>query len=158
MNIQLAVEHRMRAAPDAVFALTLDAERFPPLFAGFGPIPAIRRIEPHSPPAPGSLRTLENSDGSQLTECITALEPARRHAYTLTGLQPPLAWLVREGAADWRFEPDADGTRTTWHYRFELAHLWTWPLAWLLMRGCMREAMRRCLIAMDRTLRADSAN
>lgn len=156
MQIALEVEHVMPASPEAAFALSLDPQRFPALFRGFGPIPAVERITLHAPPAVGSTRELDNSDGSRLGERITALEPARRHAYTLTGMRPPLAWLVRQGDADWRFAPHPQGVHVAWRYRFGLTSALAWPLAWPLLHGCMRTAMRRCLRAMAATLQPDA--
>lgn len=152
MHIQIRAEHHFHAPVDAVFALALDPQRFPATFTGFGPIPAIRQITPHAPPAVGSTRELLNSDGSRLTERITALEPARRHAYTLTGLRPPLGWLARAGHADWTFTPRPDGAQVVWCYRFELTSGLAWPVTWPLLQGFMRKAMQRCLAAMEHAL------
>lgn len=156
MRLSLTAERRIDAPPEAVFALALDSDRFPALFPGYGPIPALRRITALAPPAVGSLRALENSDGSRLMERITALEPPHLHEYTLSGLRPPLAWLAREGRAHWRFDPDRDdganATRVLWRYEFELTSPLAWPLAAPLLRGCMRAAMARCLERMAQTL------
>jgi hypothetical protein len=154
MHIKLYVTRSINAPPAAVFALALDANRFPATFAGCGPIPGLRRITQHAPPAIGSTREVESSDGSRLTERISALDPPHRHAYNLSGLRPPLAWLVRTGDADWTFA-DADGnTRVTWRYAFALTSVFVLPLAWPLLHVFMRGAMRRCLAAMARSLEA----
>jgi len=152
MNILLHTERTIRAAPEAVYALSLDAQRFPTVFTGFGPIPGLRKITLHAPPAVGSTRELEDNDGLVLNERITALDPGRRHAYTLSGLHPPLAWLARTGNADWTFAPVADGTQIVWTYDFELTSPLAWPIAWPLLQGFMRGAMQRCLDAMAREL------
>ncbi|MBW8810620.1 MAG: SRPBCC family protein [Lysobacter sp.] len=160
MHLTLTAERSIAAAPEAVFALALDHERFPALFEGYGPIPGLKRITPLSPPALGSLRALENRDGSKLRERITALQPPHRHAYVLDGFRAPLSWLAREGQADWRFEAAADSgdaqaartTRVVWTYVFELTSPLAWPLAAPLLQGCMRAAMRRCLDRMAQTL------
>lgn len=156
MRLSLTAERRIDAPPEAVFALALDSDRFPALFPGFGPIPALVRITPLAPPAVGALRSLESSDGSRLMERITALEPPRLHAYTLDGLRPPLAWLARAGHARWEFAADRSegghATRVAWRYDFELTSPLAWPLAAPLLRGCMRAAMRRCLERMAQAL------
>lgn len=170
MHLTLTAERSIAAAPEAVFALALDHERFPALFEGYGPIPGLKRITPLSPPALGSLRALENRDGSKLRERITALQPPHHHAYVLDGFRAPLSWLAREGRADWRFHevPDSDSksepepdvgperaapiTRVVWTYVFELTSPLAWPLAAPLLQGCMRAAMRRCLERMTQTL------
>jgi hypothetical protein len=162
MHLTLTAERSIAAAPEAVFALALDHERFPALFEGYGPIPGLKRITPLSPPALGSLRALENHDGSKLRERITAWQPPHHHAYVLDGFRAPLSWLAREGQADWRFhaapEPDTGDaqaariTRVVWSYRFELTSALVWPLAAPLLQGCMRAAMRRCLERMAQSL------
>jgi len=152
MNVLLHTERTIHAAPEAVYALSLDAERFPALFTGFGPIPGLRKIVLNGPLAVGATRDLEDNAGVVLKERIDALEPGRRHAYTLSGLQPPLAWLARAGHADWHFVPSNEGTRVVWTYDFELTSPLVLPLAWPLLQGFMRTAMLRCLDAMAREL------
>jgi len=155
MKIEICVARTLAAPPAAAFALALDASRFAATFTGCGPIPALRRITVHGAPAVGSTREVESSDGSLLTERITAFDPPRQHAYTLSGLQPPLAWLVSTGDADWTFA-DADGaTRVNWRYAFTLTSALAWPLAAPLLHVFMRAAMRRCLDAMARVLEAN---
>jgi hypothetical protein len=156
MNVLLHTERKIRASPEAVYALSIDAQRFPRVFPGFGPIPGLRRITLDGAPAVGATRKLEDNNGLVLTERITVLHPGRRHAYTLSGLHPPLAWLVRAGRADWRFAPVAEGTQVVWTYDFELTSPLAWPLAWPLLNNCMRGAMRRCLDAMSHAV--ESAN
>jgi hypothetical protein len=154
MPILLQVARPIAAPAEAVFALALDAQRFPATFRGCGPIPGLVRITPHAPAAVGSTRDVESSDGSVLVERITALEPPRRHSYTLNGLRPPLAWLVRAGHAEWTFEPQSAGSLVTWRYTFETTHALAWPLAWPLLQLFMRTAMQRCLAAMAFELEA----
>ena len=105
MRVLLHTERTMHATPEAVYALSLDPQRFPALFAGFGPIPGLRKITLNGPPVVGATRDLEDNSGLVLKERIDALEPGRHHAYTLSGLHPPLAWPARAGHADWRFTP-----------------------------------------------------
>lgn len=152
MGLELRVERTIKAAPAEVFALTLDSARFPPTFRGCGPIPGLRRIVAQAPSAVGSTRTVESSDGSLLTERIIALDPPHHHAYTLSGLRPPLAWLARAGEADWTFAALGNSTHVSWKYVFTLTSAFAWPLAAPLLHLFMRGAMRRCLTAMAREL------
>lgn len=157
MHIDLLATRSLPAAPDAAFALALDPLRFPLLFRGCGPIPAIDRITPHGAPALHATRTLENSDGSHLQERITAFEPPHRHGYRLEGLSAPLSWLVRYADADWQFAADGQGTRVRWHYRWQLTGPHAWPIAWPLLSLFMAAAMRRCLAAMAAALESQAA-
>ena len=128
MGIHLRVERTISAPQAAVFALALDPVRFPKTFRGCGPIPGLRGITAQAPSAIGSTRRVESSDGSILTERITALDPPYRHAYELSGLRPPLAWLARSGDADWTFANAGTATRVSWDYAFTLTSVFAWPL------------------------------
>ena len=99
MHVHLSAEQHFAATPAVAFALTLDPERFVAAFRGAGPIPALTRIAQLGEPAEGAERAVHSADGAVLRECITAFEPGARHAYALSGLKPPLAWLVRRGDA-----------------------------------------------------------
>lgn len=148
MIISLQTERTLRAPIDAVFALALDPARFPATFTGCGPIPALRKITPHAPTAVGSTRSVKSSDNSTLQERVTAFEPPHLHAYVLSGMRPPLAWLAREGRAEWRFTTIGANTTIVWRYDFELTSALAWPIAAPVLSGLMRTAMARCLAAM----------
>lgn len=135
---------------EAAFDLTADAARFPPLFLGYGPIPAIRSITLLSPLAVGCERRVANSDGSVLTEHVVALDRPGLHAYTLTGFRPPFSWLVWLGEARWAFSAHAQGCTVEWRYTFTPRTPLSRPLVALLLRCCMQPAMQRCLTAMAR--------
>lgn len=152
MQIELVEQCLVRAPAEAAFALAMDPERFPTLFRGCGPIPGVRRITRHAPSTVGATRTLDNDDGTQLREVITAFDVPRRHAYTLTGMRPPFSWLVRAGHADWTFTANGEGCAVRWCYRFDLASGLSWPVAAPLLQIFMRGAMRRCLAAMAAAL------
>ena len=156
MNISLRTERIIAAAPETVYALAIDAQRFPAVFTGYGPIPGLRRITLHGALAVGTKRDVEDNAGVVMLERIDALEPGRRHAYTLSGLRPPFAWLVRVGHADWTFAPAGDGTHVVFAYEFELTTPLGWPLASLLLHVFMRGAMQRCLDCMARVLENSS--
>jgi hypothetical protein len=152
MHVDLIARLVLPAPPPAAYGLSLDADRFPALFSGFGPIPRLRAIRLHAPPAVGSTREVEDANGVVMLERITVLDPPQRHAYTLGGFVAPLSWLAREAHADWRFTAHDGGTDVVWHYRFELTSPLAWPLAFPILRVFMQGAMRRCLAAMAASL------
>ena len=152
MPVVLVAQHRLAHAAGPIFDLCTDAQRFPQVFRGYGPIPAVREVVLLAPLAVGSEREIRNSDGSVLRERVTALRPPLHHAYTLSGFRAPFAWLVRSGAADWQLQPLQQGTLLTWTYRFETTSAITHPLAAVLLRRCMQPAMQRCLHNMDALL------
>ena len=148
MQVLVSAEQRFSAAPAIVFAGSLDPVRFVAAFRGAGPIPALTRIELLSPPALGAERAVTSADGAVLHERITAFVLGERHAYELSGLKPPLAWLVRKGEADWRFVADGSGTLVRWNYVFTLTTPLVWPIAAPLLKIFMQDAMRECLLAL----------
>ena len=145
MAVHLAAERWIDASADDVFALSVDAQRFPALFTGMGPIPALRSIVPDAPSAVGATRRLTSADGSRLVERIVAWEPPRLHRYVLEGFAPPLAWLARAGTAEWRLADRDGGTQVRWTYDFALTSPAAWPIAAPLLTVFMQGAMRRCL-------------
>ena len=150
MPVLLSASCVLPCPPDAAFALATDPARFPHFFAGFGPVPGLREIRLDAPLAPGSTRRVEGRDGALMREQVLVHEPPQRHAYVLSGLHPPLSWLVREGRADWRFAPRDGGTQVHWSYAFALTSPLAWPLAAPLLKLFMQGAMQRCLDAMAR--------
>ncbi|PIV35507.1 MAG: SRPBCC family protein [Lysobacterales bacterium CG02_land_8_20_14_3_00_62_12] len=154
MQISQRVCQPFDATPELVFGLLLDGARFAPCFRGCGPIPGIRRIELLGPVQVGSVRRIENTDGSVLGERLEVIECPQHHAYTLSGFRPPFSWLVHSGAADWRLRQLAAGTEVCWCYRFTLTSVFAYPLGWPLLKIFMRCAMTRCLRAMARELSA----
>ena len=145
MAVHLAAERHFNAPIDAVFALSVDPQRFPAAFTGMGPIPALTAIAPDAPSAVGSTRQLTSADGSRLTERIVAWEPPRLHRYVLSGFASPLAWLVRAGTAQWQLTERDGGTFVQWTYDFELTTPLVWPIAAPLLKLFMQGAMKRCL-------------
>lgn len=152
MHVTCHAERSLPCRPEVAFAMAVDPDRFPAFFTGFGPIPGLRGIRLHAPLAEGSTRRVHSADGAVMTERVTVFDPPVRHAYTLTGLRPPLAWLVRKGEADWTFSAHESGARVTWVYDFTLTRPWAWPVAAPLLRLFMTRAMHRCLKNMSRAL------
>lgn len=154
MAVHLSAARRIDAPIDAVFALSVDPQRFPAAFTGLGPIPALTSITPDAPSAVGSTRQLVSADGSHLTERIAAWEPPHLHRYVLSGFGAPLAWLVRAGTAQWQLSARDGGTFVHWTYDFELTSPLVWPLAAPLLKVFMQGAMKRCLDNMAAALEA----
>jgi ribosome-associated toxin RatA of RatAB toxin-antitoxin module len=153
MQIHCQAQQAFRCSPQAVFDLMVDTQRFPATFTGYGLIPAIRSITLHGPLAVGATRRIENSDGSVLSEQVTALTAPSHHAYILSGFAAPFAWLVTQGAADWQIDAVADGgTWVRWRYDFTLTSRLAYPLAALVLRGFMARALQRCLVQMAAVL------
>lgn len=127
------------------FAMTVDPNRFPDFFTGYGPIAGIDSVELDGPLQAGSVRRVRSKDGSELIENVTLLDPPLRHAYLLTGFAAPFSWLVQKGEADWTATASGAGTQLRWDYHFTLASPLALPVAWPMLKWCMTGAMQRCL-------------
>lgn len=152
MRIMCEAQQTMPCGPHAVFALMVDPDRFPSMFEGYGPIPAIRSVTLDAPLAVGATRRIHNTDGSILTEQVTALDRPVRHAYTLVGFRPPFSWLVTRGESDWTLSTREPGTHVRWIYDFTLTNALAYPLASVVLKFFMSRAMQRCLDNMARLL------
>ena len=152
MRIMCQAQQTMPCGPHAVFALMVDPDRFPSMFEGYGPIPAIRSVTLDTPLAIGATRRIHNTDGTTLTEQVTALDLPVRHAYTLSGFRPPFSWLVTRGESDWALSAEESGTHVRWIYVFTLTSTFVYPLAAVVLKFFMGRAMQRCLDNMARLL------
>ncbi|WP_158540829.1 SRPBCC family protein [Thiomonas sp. X19] len=163
MSLSCTAQATLPCSAEAAFDLSADPVRFPPLFRGYGLIPSIRSITLLSPLALGCERRVANSDGSVLTERVTALQRPHLHAYTLSGFRPPFSWLVRQGVASWTFAHTTDATGAArgcaveWRYTFTPRAALSQPFVALLLRCCMQPAMQRSLDAMARACAASLA-
>lgn len=135
------------ATVEEVFDYATDPLSPSEFFAGYGPIPAIRRIEmlDGAAPAVGARRRVVLADQSELVEEILVLDRPRHHAYRVTGYRAPFSLLTHEGEGEWYFEPRAQGVRVTWNYRYTLTSSLVWPVGAAMMSGLMRPAMQRAL-------------
>lgn len=134
--------------PPAVFDFVVEPASIPASFRGHGPIPGAKHAElvGSGGMRVGARRRVENTDGTTVEEVIVALERPWHHAYELVaGLVPPFSLLVSGGRGDWRLEPEGDGTRITWTFRWHLTSGLLWPVAWLFARSFAR-AMQGCLV------------
>ena len=114
-------------------------------FEGYGPIPGIRSAH-YTTPGPvrvGSIRHVENTDGSAHNEEITRLEPPTRHTARIFGIQRPFALLVRGAEDDFQLEPTAQGTRLSRTFTVDVRPH-ALPIA-LLLLPFLRRAVRRDL-------------
>lgn len=142
-----AVVDVMGATVEQLFDYATDPRSVVEFFVGYGPIPAIRRLEmlEGAVPAVGARRRVVLADDSELLEEILVLDRPRHHVYRVTGYRRPFSWLTSEGEGEWRFEPIATGARVAWHYRHELVSPWVRPLAALIVSRFMQLAMQRAL-------------
>ncbi len=156
MFVRTEVSRLIPCPRERVFDISVDPERMPTLFRGFGPIPGMERVTVEGEHVTGALRTIHSVDGTALKERVIALERPRRHRYrVVSGVRPPLRWLVTGGTGDWTYEDTDDGTRVTWRFEWELTGAWALPMALPLMKLVFRTAQVRCLAELARQATRD---
>ncbi len=132
MPIQTHVSLWIAADIHTVFDTATDATAIAAAFEGYGPIPAMVRLDNPSgqPFDVGLVRTIVNADGSRIREEMTRVERPRRQSYELSDFSGPFGLLVRAAGGDWIFSEERDGTRITWRFRFD-----AYPLAWPVVKA-----------------------
>jgi uncharacterized protein YndB with AHSA1/START domain len=133
--------------PEQVFDFVTAPDAVARTFHGHGPIPGAVRSEliGEQSMRVGSIRRVHNSDGSIVDEEILELERPRAQAYRLvSGLRPPLSWLVRTAAGRWTFTAVPSGTRVDWTFDFVLRSPLLWPFV-LPLRSPFQKAMSQAL-------------
>lgn len=82
-------------------------------FTGFGPVPAIERVDWDEGPPPatrGAGATVYNGDGTTHRETVLAAHPGTRYSLRMSGFTGRAALVIGRMEEDWRFHADGDGT------------------------------------------------
>lgn len=128
-----------------IAAQILDLDRWPE-FAGYGPLPGIRRaeFEVRTPDVVGTRIRVTNRDGSTHIEEIVEWEPRRVVRLRMGEFSPPVSRLATSFDETWRFSERESET----HVAREFAlHPKTWaarPILWLIGR-LLKKAVERHL-------------
>ena len=112
-------------------------------FIGWGPIPAIVRLEWHRGDSrtPGSVATVHSADGSTHTETVVVAEPPGRYAVAISDFSSAFR-LLTEGATErWEMSEALEGTRIERTFEFRLRSPLLWPIGRLL-GAAFRKAVR----------------
>lgn len=81
----------------------------------FGPIPPITRVEQDGVwSTTGQVRTIHTSDGGEMREELTSVEPPHVFTYDLRPQAGPMKPVIAQVEGVWRFEPVGTGCRITW--------------------------------------------
>lgn len=124
---------------------------FVKVFKGKGPLPAVVEVYNQSGPwgEIGQTRNLRLSDGSELTEEVTGVEPpgprGARFGYTVHGYSGIVGTLISEGRGFWVFQERGAQTQITWRYSFLPKNVWTQPLVILIVLLFWRSYMKSAL-------------
>jgi hypothetical protein len=155
MNIKTSVQITISADVERVFDYSIDCQNLQTLFTGYQSIPAILSATTTDglPLHEGSMRIVDNSDGSALEEIITALQRPTVQAYKLIrGFQPPFVWLVHSASGKWLYNATNSGTHITWTFEFEMQHLLTYLFFLAIVKRPFQTAQRICLENLKRVI------
>lgn len=159
MQIKTSAQIVIHANVEAVFDASIDCQNLPRFFTGYRQIPAIvsARTVDGLPLHPGSMRVVENSDGSLIEEIIVALDRPTRQSYQLVkGFKPPFSWLVRAASGEWIYEPlesqsEPFFTRVTWQFCFEISNV----LAYFVFRWAVQRSFQTAQVICLNNLKDD---
>jgi hypothetical protein len=147
--IEHTVAITLPTTPEQAFAVIAPID-LPEIFRGFGPLPAVVRVEGQSGPwaAAGAVRHPQFADGGSAVETLVSYDAPRFFAYTIHGFTNALRWLTSGVRGEWWFREQEDGTTLVrWSYGFTPRSAWARPLLWLVVRllwaGYMRAAIER---------------
>ena len=91
------------------------------MFSGYGPLPAVLRVDDFYGPwdHSGAYRTPVLADDSQVREEIAHHDPGHYFAYDLTAFTGVLGRMVESARGEWFFAPgEHGGTTIVWRYGF----------------------------------------
>ena len=148
MKIQTSTQVVINANIESVFDASTDCQNLPKFFIGYKAIPAIvsARTSDGLPLQEGSIRIVDNSDGSSIEESIVSLQRPNIQKYKLVkGFKPPFSWLVRAASGQWLYENIDVTTKITWEFNFEAFNLFTYLIFRLIVKRPFQKAQEICL-------------
>lgn len=152
MQIQTQAQIVVHQKIDIVFDASVNCQNLPKFFTGYKAIPAIvsARTMNGLPLQEGSIRIVENSDGSSIEEAIVALKRPDTQQYALVkGFKPPFSWLVRSASGSWFYETvdsyTSDQTKIIWNFYFEIPNIFSYLVFRLAVQKLFQRAQEICL-------------
>ena len=148
MQIQTSVQVIVNAKIEDVFNASTDCDNLPKFFTGYKGIPAILSAKTVDglPLREGSIRIVDNSDGSSIEEVILSLKQPNLQEYKLIkGFKPPFSWLVRAASGKWEYETLDNKTRVIWNFSFETRNIFAYLVFRLLVLQQFQKAQEICL-------------
>lgn len=142
-DIVIDEEVVLRARPEDVWDFFFSPEGTV-LFAGYGPIPGIERIEwlDGSESVVGSRARAHNTDGSTHHELVVRTARPLEYEIAIDGFSSIFRFLVKQVREILRFEPEGGGTRIVRRFVFTPTSPLAVPIA-LVVRGFFRRAVQR---------------
>jgi hypothetical protein len=159
MIVQTCVQISIDAPIEQVFGCSIDCQNLPKFFTGYQAIPAIVSAATTDglPLHEGSVRIVQNSDRSQITEQIISLQRPTLQAYKLQhGFKPPFAWLVHSASGQWMYDAIDSGTRIIWQFEFEMQHLLAYIVFLAMVKHPFQTAQSICLANLKQHLEHNS--
>lgn len=148
MQIQTDAQVVVNAWIETVFDASTDCQNLPKFFTGYKGIPAIISAKTLDglPLHEGSIRIVDNSDGSSIEEVIVSLKRPDTQRYELVkGFKPPFSWLVRVASGKWSYETLDTKTRVVWSFYFEIPNILAYLVFRLVVQRPFQQAQEICL-------------
>ncbi|WP_271252239.1 SRPBCC family protein [Pseudanabaena sp. Chao 1811] len=148
MQIQSNAQIVINAEIATVFDASTDCKNLPKFFTGYQSIPAIvgAKTIDELPLHEGSIRIVDNSDGSSIEEVIVLLERPSTQKYKLIkGFKPPFSWLVKTASGQWSYEDLDSKTKVIWNFYFEMSNIFAYAIFRLAVLRPFQKAQDICL-------------
>lgn len=148
MQIQTNAQVIVDAGIEAVFDASTDCRNLPRFFTGYKAIPAIvsAKTVDGLPLHEGSIRIVDNSDGSSIEEVIVSLRrPDGQEYKLLKGFKPPFSWLVQAASGRWSYRTLDAKTEVVWNFYFEIPNLFAYLVFRLAVQRPFQRAQEICL-------------
>lgn len=155
MKIQTNAQVIINADAESVFDVSTNCRNLQKFFTGYKVIPAIvsARTLDGLPLQEGSIRIVDNRDGSSVEEIIVLLQRPYIQEYKLVkGFKPPFSWLVRAASGQWSYEDIDARTKIMWEFNFETPNLFTYLIFRLMVKRPFQKAQEICLENVKRHL------
>lgn len=161
MQIQTHAQIIVNAEIGAVFDASTDCQNLPKFFTGYKGIPAIvsAKTVDGLPLHSGSIRIVDNSDGSSIEEDIVLLKRPDTQKYKLLkGFKPPFSWVVRAASGQWSYETLDAQTRIVWNFYFEVPNILAYFVFRLVVQRPFQQAQEICLSNLKQYVEASEAS
>jgi len=155
MEIQTNAQIVINADIESIFDASVDCQNLPKFFVGYKAIPAIVSAKTLDglPLREGSMRIVDNSDGSSIEEIIVSMQRPHIQKYKLVkGFQPPFSWLVCAASGQWSYEEIDTRTKIKWEFKFDSPNLFTYLIFLLVVKQAFQKAQEICLENIKRHL------
>jgi len=143
VKVKTKASIHINAPQEKVWDYISNLENLPKYFFGWGPIPAVKKVEiiGKKEMALGLKQRTTTAAGTVLEETVLHAKNPQYFDYEIKGFGFPFNLFVKKGGGSWTFATDDGGTTATWNYFFLLTSPLAYPIAAPLVKLAHQHAM-----------------